>query len=72
MTIAKKIHNKIIAEEIEKLNKKIVQYNIQPVGNMAIDKKDGRVQIFFGQPNNMSTETVRKIKIKSINYIKKM
>lgn len=53
------------------MNRRILQYDVQPVGHMTNDKENGRVRIFFGQLNNMSMENVRKIKIKAIKYIEK-
>ena len=36
---------------------------------MTTDKENGRIRIFFGQLNNISTGAVRKMKIKSIKFI---
>ena len=69
--LEKELDNNVIADEIERLNRKIVQYNSEPIGGMTTDKENGRIRIFFGQLNNMSTEAVRKIKIKAIKYIEK-
>ena len=40
--------NQEIIKEIARMNKKNLQYDVQPVGHMTNDKEDGRVRVFFG------------------------
>ena len=61
----------IVEEELRRFNKKMLDYNNSYVGNMSVDKEDGRVRFLFGQMNNMSSKPVRAVKVKGLKYLEK-
>ena len=59
----------IVKDEIERFNRRMVQYNNDPVGNMSSEKEEGRLRFLFCQTNNMSSTPVRQLKIQGIKYL---
>ena len=49
----------------------MVNWNSEPLGNMTLDKDDGRVQFVFGQMNNISTKELREVKLQALKCIEK-
>ena len=46
-------------------------YNNCQVGNMSVDKENGRIRLLFGQMNNMSSKPVRAVKVKGLKYLER-
>ena len=65
------LDTEMIAQEIKRLNEKMVKYNSRPVGNMTLEKEDGRVRLVFGQMNNMSTKKEGSRRLKRSNIWRK-
>ena len=61
----------VVAKEIKRLNDAMLRCNSGLMGSMSADKDTGRVRVFFGQLNNISTKAVREVKVKGMRYIEK-
>ena len=62
----------IVKEEVERFNRKMMQYNNDPVGNMSSSKEEGRLRFLFCQTNNMSSKLVRQVKIQGLKYLERV
>ena len=65
------LDSEMIAQEIKRLNEKMLKWNSAPVGNMTLEKEDSRVRVVFSQLNNISTKEVRELKLQALKYIEK-
>ena len=61
----------VVAKEIKRLNDVMLRCNCDPIGSMSEEKGNGNVRVFFGQLNNISTKTVREVKVKGLKYIER-
>ena len=61
----------IIESEVRRFNEKMRHYDNNPVGSMTDNKECGKIRVFFGQLNNMSTKPIRDVKVKGIKWIEK-
>ena len=61
----------MVEEEIRRLNASMMRCDIDPVGGVSLEKQQGRIWVFFGQLNNVSTKSVRDVKVKGLKFIEK-
>ena len=65
------LDSEMIAQEIKRLNEKMLKWKSAPVGSMTLEKEDSRVRVVFSQLNNISTKEVRELKLQALKYIEK-
>ena len=66
------LDSEMIAQEIKRLNEKLLKWKSAPVGSMTLEKEDSRVRVVFSQLNNISTKEVRDLKLQALKYIEKV